>query len=238
MPVKIGNSYVSEEAYEFAKNQNLQSLAEKFPNLKISVGTAPFCGTGLNNVSIAPNILREMENNPDKKMEYEALLYDIANLNPPPSSMNIKSQGVIIDENGGMSMWSISENKNEKIPVKRGEIKTWWEKMIEKLHKKKNIDVKISKEGLAALNADEKVNGKVAFNAEKRARQLAAANSKSQVRSLINLLQIDLKQCEEGVKNLMCDEEEVKKVEKMLENAEKRLNEVDEEEKFSVDVLI
>ena len=67
MPVKIGNSYVSEEAYEFAKNQNLQSLAEKFPNLKFSIGTTPFCGTGLNNVAIAPNILREMEKNPDKK---------------------------------------------------------------------------------------------------------------------------------------------------------------------------
>ena len=170
-------------------------------------------------------------------MEYEALLYDVANLNPP-KNLKIQSQGVIIDENGGMSMWSIGESKNEKIPLKRGENKTWWEKMIEKLHKKKNIDVKISKEGIAALNADEKVNGKVAFNAEKRARQLAAATSKSQVRSLINLLQIDLKQCEEGVKNLMCDEEEVKKVQKMIENAEKRLNEVENEEKFSVDVLI
>ena len=155
-----------------------------------------------------------------KKMEYEALLYDVANLNPPPSSMNIKSQGVIIGKDGGLSMWSISESNREKIPLKREDKKSWWAQMLEKLQKNKKSD------------------GKVAFNAEKRARQLAAADSKSQVRSLINLLQIDLKQCEEGVKNLMCDEEEVEKVQKMLENAEKRLNEVDEEEKFSVDVLI
>ena len=218
MPVKVGNSYVSEAAYEFAKSQTdesatLKSLAEKFPNLKFSIGTAPFSGNGLNNVAIAPNILREMENDPDKKIEYEALLYDVANLNPPPSNMNVKSQGVIIDSNGGMSMWSISEGKREKIPVKRDEIKSWWEKLLEKLNKDKSADadknsaeVEISEKGLAALNADdEKVNGKVAFNADKRTRQLAAATSKSQVRAILNLLQNDLEQFKDGVKNQMCD---------------------------------
>ena len=252
MPVKIGNSYVSEAAYEYAKAQTdesatLKSLAEKFPNLKFSIGTAPFSGNGLNNVAIAPNILREMETDPDKKLEYEALLYDVANLSPPPSSMNIKAQGVIIDSNGGMSMWSIGENRSEKISVKRDDTKSWWAKLLEKLQQNKNLDddknsdeVEISDKGLSALKADEeKVNGKVAFNAEKRARQLAAATSKSQVRAILNLLQSDLEQCKDGVKNQMCDEDEVKKVEKMIERAEKRLNEVDDtEEKFSVDVLI
>ena len=249
MPVKVGNSYVSEAAYEFAKAQadesaTLKSLAEKFPNLKFSVGTKPFSGNGLNNVAIAPNILREMENNPDKKLEYEALLYDVANLSPPPSSMNIKAQGVIIDGNGEMSMWSIGESRSEKISVNR-DTKSWWAKMLEKLHDKKSADtknsadVKISKEGLAAFKADEKVIGKVAFNAEKRARQLAAATSKSKVREILNLLQKDLEECKDGVQNGMCDEDEVKKVEKMIERAEKRLNEVDDtEDKFSVDVLI
>ena len=245
MPVKVGQSYVSEAAYEYAKNQTdegatLKSLSEKFPKLKISVGTAPFSGNGLNNVAISPKILREMENNPDKKLEYEALLYDVANLNPPPSSMNIKAQGVIIDDNGEMSMWSIGESRSEKIPVKRSESKNWWAKLLEKLREKKSADVEISDEGLAALNADkEKVSGTVAFNAEKRARQLAAATSKSQVRAILNLLQTDLAQCEEGLKNQMCDAEEVEKVQKMIEQAEKRLSEVDDtEEKFSVDVLI
>ena len=247
MPVKVGNSYVSEAAYEFAKSQTdesatLKSLAEKFPKLKFSIGTAPFSGNGLNNVAVAPNILREMESNPDKKLEYEALLYDVANLPPPPSSMNIKAQGVIIDENGGLSMWSIGESRSETISVKRKEIKNWWQQMLEKLSEEKSADVKISAEGLAALNADEeKVNGKVAFNAEKRARQLAAANSKSQVRVILNLLQIDLEQCEDGVKNQMCDEEEVEKVKAMIERAEKRLNEVDDNpdaKNFSVDILM
>lgn len=244
MPVKIGNSYVSEAAYEYAKSQsdegaNLKSLSEKFPKLKFSIGTAPFSGSGLNNVAIAPNILREMENDPEKKVEYEALLYDVANLNPPSSSMNIKAQGVIIGKDGGMNMWSIGESRQEKIPLKRGESKNWWAQMLEKLHEKKSADVAISEKGLAALNLDEKVSGAVAFNAEKRARQLAAANSKSQVRAILNLLQTDLQQCEEGLKNQMCDAEEVEKVKKMIEKAEKRLNEVeDNPEKISVDVLI
>ena len=246
MPVKVGNSYVSEAAYEFAKSQTdesatLKSLSEKFPNIKFSIGTTPFSGSGLNNVAIAPNILREMENDPAKKLEYEALLYDVANLSPPPSAMKVKAQGVIIDKDGGLSMWSIGESRSEKIPVKRKEIKNWWQQMLDKLNENKSADVKISVKGLAALKADdEKVNGKVAFNAEKRARQLAAANSKSQVRAVLNLLQIDLEQCEDGVKNQMCDESEVEKVKAMIERAEKRLNEVDDNpaKNFSVDILM
>ena len=55
MPVKIGGSYVSEAAYSFAQaqvkdkaenNGVMKSLAEKFPNLKFSVGTKPFPGRG------------------------------------------------------------------------------------------------------------------------------------------------------------------------------------------------
>lgn len=232
MPVKVGNSYVSEAAYEFAKSQTdenatLKSLAEKFPNLKFSIGTTPFSGSGLNNVAVAPNILREIESNPDKKLEYEALLYDVANLPSPPSGRNIKSQGVIIGKDGGLSMWSIGESRREKIPVKRNNSKNWWQQIMEKLYKK-NSD-------------DEKSTGAVAFNADKRARQLAAANSKSEVRAILNLLQNDLEQCEDGVANGMCDEDEVKKVKAMIERAEKRLNEVDDNtdaKKFSVNVLI
>ena len=98
MPVRIGNSYVSEAAAQFAmaeketkevkegegKGSNkgsgvLADLAEKFPGLKITVGTQPFSGSGLKNLSISPKILREMERDPEKRMEYEALIYDVAN---------------------------------------------------------------------------------------------------------------------------------------------------------------
>ena len=141
MPVKVGNSYVSEAAYEYAKSQvddggTLKSLSEKFPNLKFSVGVAPFNGSGLNNVAIAPNILREMERDPEKKLEYEALLYDVATLTPPTNA-NVKSHGVIIGKDGGLSMWSISESNREKIPLKRSEKKSWWAQMLDKLQAKR-----------------------------------------------------------------------------------------------------
>ena len=94
MPVKVGNSYVTEAALAFAQksaaesvdkertkgkgaNGVLADLAEKFPKLKFTVGTQPFSGSGKGNVAISPKILREMEKDPAKREEYEALLYDV-----------------------------------------------------------------------------------------------------------------------------------------------------------------
>lgn len=62
MAVRIGQSYVSETAANFARNSAdtgenvLKSLQERFPNLKISVGTSLFSGSGTNNLSISPKI--------------------------------------------------------------------------------------------------------------------------------------------------------------------------------------
>ena len=118
MNVKIGNSYVSAAAANFAKNSSddekniLKNLREKFPNLKISVGTAPFSGTGTNNLSISPKILQEMQNNPEKKIEYEALIFDIATQNF--SQPGLKSHGFIITDDGGLRGWGISEHNDKK----------------------------------------------------------------------------------------------------------------------------
>ncbi len=182
MPVRIGNSYVSEAAYNYAQSQAAEEfdggvfkdLAEKFPNLKFSIGTAPFSGNGLRNVAISPKILREMENNPDKRMEYEALLYDVANLN---WNMNptVKSSGVIIGDDGGLSMWSISKsddsNRRVKVTLDKNDKKSWWQKLLEKLQEKTETPaakVELSEE-------TEESKGKVGFNGSKRARQISAA---------------------------------------------------------------
>ena len=232
MPVRVGKSYVSEAALSFAQAQEydggniLQDLAEKFPNLKFSVGTAPFFGSGLGNVAISPKILREMQENPDKRVEYEALLYDVANLNwnRDPS---VKSSGVIIDANGDMSMWSISKsddgkNSRAKTALDKNH-KSWWQKILDELNKK----------------TDGETNGKVGFNESKRARQLDAAQTKREVRAILELLQEDLEECRDGLAKNMCDEAEVKKVEAMIERAQKRLSEVDETAAApSIDVLI
>lgn len=82
MAVKVGNSWVTEAAYAYAKskveentsaegkkgNSMLDKLSEKYPDISFSTSTQPFSGTGKNNIGIAPNILREMENDPDNML--------------------------------------------------------------------------------------------------------------------------------------------------------------------------
>ena len=313
MAVKVGQSYVSEAALAFAKDSAdddkniLKGLQEKFPNLKITVGTAPFSGSGTNNLSISPKILQEMQNNPDKKIEYEALIYDVASQNF--SQPGLKSHGFIIDDKGGLRGWGISEQNDKKVStLNKKNKKSWLESLLPE--KKPAYKVEISKKKFAntnelvkdlqknysvvkngaasiskkflreCLNDDEKQKklfenlgvadefyknaeknktvrakiddegnltlessgGKVAFNESKRARQLAAAQSVADVQALMNLLQTDLEECEEGLKNNFCDETEVEKVKKMIERAKQRMGEVEKnppEKNFStVDILI
>ena len=309
MGVKIGNSYVSAAAASFAKNSAddekniLKNLREKFPNLKISVGTSPFSGSGTNNLSISPKILQEMQNNLDKKIEYEALIYDIASQNF--SQPGLKSHGFIITDDGGLRGWGISQHDDRKTsPLNKKNKNSWLESLLPKKNpaakveiSKKNVNdfmkdlqKKFSsvKNGAATIskkylqkclnsedeqkkffenlktadeifeNADKNQNVRVkidaegnmtvesskttvTFNESKRVRQLAAAQTVEDVQSLLNLLQEDLNECEDGVKNNFCDEDEVKKVKKMIERAEKKLNEVKKnppKNNFSVDVLI
>ncbi|WP_026760709.1 DUF6033 family protein [Selenomonas ruminantium] len=154
MPVKVGGSYVSESAYSFAKAQVtdksedsggvLKSLAEKFPHLKFSVGTKPFSGTGMNNLSISSKILKQMEKDPDKRMEYEALIYDIAHTDVQSGRApehKLKSHGFIIEDDGGLRSWGISEfndgNRRQQSHVKRSDKKNWWQELLPKNQIKK-----------------------------------------------------------------------------------------------------
>ena len=124
MPVKIGNSYVSEAAVAYAKNEiaedsesgkTLKSLSKQFKDIKFSVGTQPFSGSGLNNISIAPNILRQMANDPEKRLEYEALIYDCnQGLKNTANRPGLKAQGYIIGSDGGLRMWSIGSSDDDK----------------------------------------------------------------------------------------------------------------------------
>ena len=334
MAVKIGKSYVSEAALNYAKAQStdeendniLKNLSKQFPNLKFSIGTSPFSGTGTNNVSISPKILNEMKNNPEKKIEYEALIYDIANLNH--ARPGVKSAGFIIGDDGGLRGWSISgsDNSKNRAILKKNDSANWWDKLlgnVKKKEKKTGVNVTLSKKSLSTLKENQKksfeqklsVNefmqtlrekfsslkngvttisnkylreclndeekqkelfdklqtaddalenakkilpglqsinikiddkgnmkiessgGKVVFNESKRARQLAAAQSQDDVQALLNILQIDLDECEEGLKKNMCDESEVEKVKKMIERAKQRMNEVERNNSAQISTL-
>lgn len=122
MAVKISNSYVTEAALAYAqgradeKSENvLSDLSKQFKDVNFSVGTKPFSGSGTNNISIAPNILRQMANDPEKRMEYEALIYDCDNaLKNSANRPGLKAQGFVIDGKGELSMWSIGTFGDDK----------------------------------------------------------------------------------------------------------------------------
>ena len=259
MPVKIGNSYVSEAAVAYAKNEiaedsesgkTLKSLSKQFKDIKFSVGTQPFSGLGLNNISIAPNILRQMANDPEKRLEYEALIYDCnQGLKNTANRPGLKAQGYIIGSDGGLRMWSIGSGDDDK--QNRSIFKVDKDKLAGSLPKKKTSTLDKMNEKLQKKSSEkdseeiyEKVSGAVVFNESKRSRQLATAQTIDDVRKVMELLKTDLEDCENGLKNDMCDEEEVEKVKKMIERAEKRMNEVsknqDENEidTFSINLLI
>ena len=256
MPVKVGGSYVSEAAYSYAKAQMDEekesdakaSLGEKFPNLQFSIGTKPFSGTGTNNVSISPKILKQMEKDPEKRMEYEALIYDISHTDLA-NGRSLKSAGWVIGDDGGLRAWSVSgrDTRQESFAKRTGE-KNWWRDLLPKPHKKKTGTLKEtqeklprkSKDGakkravaerLAAASVDigepapskTTVKSTVAINEDKRRRQIDAAATQGDLQAVIMLLEQDLQEVEDGLKKDMCDEAEVEKAKKLLEQAKQKL---------------
>lgn len=131
MAIKVGNSWVTEAAYAKAKanivaenekkDTMLSKLKDKFSGINIKVGTAPYNGKGLNNMSIAPNILREMENNPEKRLEYEALMYDCESLvgsmanRTLPNGSKMVSFGFVLNSDGTLGSWSIGKSGGSDI---------------------------------------------------------------------------------------------------------------------------
>ena len=127
MAVKVGNSYVSESALSYAQSQVsknsssksnniITSLSNQFKDVDFGIGTQPFNGKGTNNISISPNILRQMADDPDKRLEYEALIYDCNQTlkNNAKSRPDVVASGFIIENDGGLRMWSISKGESGK----------------------------------------------------------------------------------------------------------------------------
>ncbi len=204
MAVRMGNSYVSEAALAYAqkssaeraenggtKNGMLAELKEKFKGLKFSVGTQPFQGNGMGNVSIAPNILREMESNPAKREEYEALLYDVeqctAGMPTERGGFRVKAQGWMIDKDGGLSCWSIGvseggERKPEASGMKRSDKKAWWQKLLEEIQEKKeDRNHKKEKKTLSEADSQTSLTVRLKEQQEEAARMLTLNAEKSSI---------------------------------------------------------
>lgn len=147
MAVKVGNSWVTEEAYDYAKKSMntagktaMQRLEKKFEDTKFSTKTAAFQAKGTKNIAIAPSILREMEKDPDKRMEYEALIYDCVNVQKTITGKyavggkQLTAQGFIIDARGKLSSWSISEDERgserSRCRLPKREPGTWFKLMF------------------------------------------------------------------------------------------------------------
>lgn len=166
MAVKVGNSWVSEAAYAYARskvsentcaedkteNSMLNQLSEKYPDINFNTSTKPFSGDGKNNISIAPNILKQMENDPDKRLEYEALIYDCNQVikNMPDKTQNgatIKSFGFIIHADGSLSGWSVSESGGDtsrsRYALDKNKKDSWLDKILEKKKQKKAEEKKL-----------------------------------------------------------------------------------------------
>ena len=264
MAVKVGNSYVSESALNYAQSQEnensksgsvISSLSKQFKDVKFNVGTQPFNGKGNNNISISPNILRQMADDPEKRLEYEALIYDCNQTlkNNSKSRPDVLASGFIIENDGGLRMWSISKGSTGKrtrllLNMTEEEFKQRLAGRLpdKDLAKRQKLaeDIKSANDylksregeigfqgGAVLVDKDGNISivsskSTVTFNESKRAAQLAAVKSIADLQKLLKILQDDLDDCKAGLQNNMCDEAEVKKVQKMIERAQSRMNEL------------
>lgn len=91
-------------------HEYLQELKTRYPELNIFVGKSAE-GSGLSNLTIAPNIIKEMAENPEAAMMYEKMVAAL-----PESErwlaqtfleedVTLQAHGFILDEKGGMSSW-------------------------------------------------------------------------------------------------------------------------------------
>lgn len=153
MAVKVGNSWVSEAALAHAKSavesggntesSVLSDLSERYKDTNFTTSTAPFQGKGTNNIGISPNILRQMEQDPEKRLEYEALIYDCVEVQKSGvfKGSNVVASGFIINADGSLGAWSISKSGGEKLrrqtKLDKKDKKSWMEKLYEMQKEKK-----------------------------------------------------------------------------------------------------
>nr|MBP3724283.1 hypothetical protein [Campylobacter sp.] len=112
-----------------------KELASRYTNLNFFGVGKMDKNAGFNSIAIAPNILNQMLNNPEKRQEFQALIYDINNLPKMEKTLTgdkIIASGYFINPDGTAGMWIISESNNEN------DNKSLIEKILEELKEKQN----------------------------------------------------------------------------------------------------
>lgn len=163
MAVKVGDSWVSEAALTYAKEKvdsetvaTLKELSDRYPGVNFSTNTQPFSQKGTNNIQIAPDILSQMKNDPEKRLEYEALIYDCAQLvydgkmEHSGNGFHTKAAGTIINADGSLSGWAISESDDgkqirNKANLDKNKKETWTDKILAKQKEKRAAERKEEK---------------------------------------------------------------------------------------------
>ena len=79
----------------------------------------------------------------------------------------------------------------------------------------------------------ETYGGKVAVNEGKRLRQIAAAKNPAQIQMVLSLLNTDMSDVKRGKEQNMCDDDEIAKVEALLQQAQQKAAEIQAENNSS-----
>lgn len=182
MAVKVGNSWVSEAALAYAKekmnassNGSLDGLSNQYPDINFSANIAPFSQKGVKNIQIAPNILIEMQNDPEKRLEYEALIYDCATgiemLNHSGGGSHTKAAGFIINPDGSLGAWGISVSDDgkqvrSKVSLDKSKKDTWAEKIRSKQVKNRTAAKKENKIRIKNKNEQMKAEKKTTYQSK------------------------------------------------------------------------
>ena len=157
--VELARAHVS-EVKESGEKQTadtvLNDLKNQFKGTNFTVGTKPGAGIGTNNITIAPSILREMASNPEKRVEYEAVIRDQVAAAGVWKQLcpNVQNAGFVIHSDGNSSGWSMSRPNGENgngfftATVKRKE--NWIQEMMNKLQEQREERAKKAKAGKGA----------------------------------------------------------------------------------------
>ncbi len=150
----------------------LQELKKQFSDLNIGVGGSGRGATfssGLNNVSIAPNILKEMSEDPEARAKYEDVLNEIQgswrnayNLRYPGNGRRVYQEYFIMSD-GEVGMMSISESGGSpqnpavaKLP--KDDKDSWLERIMKSIEERAKKEMEATKKTADQEAADALLN--------------------------------------------------------------------------------